>query len=105
MSRVDMGNPDVISWLRDAFSACADFTSIVVHPICKTLGKNQVRILCYHRVCDLPQTDDCMANYNVPPDAFARQLEILQRRKEAKRKTLETRLKYNRTVREQSTGL
>jgi len=41
-----------------------------------------------------------------PYDAYVGQhLEILQRRKEAKRKTVETRLEYNRTIREQSSGL
>ena len=40
-----------------------------------------------------------------PYGVYVEHLEILQRRKEAKRETLETRLGYNRTVREQSSGL
>ena len=47
-----------LRWSRTILNALVDLISIVIHPLSKILGKNQVRILTYHRVCNLPEVDD-----------------------------------------------
>lgn len=54
-----------------------DLVSIAVHPLCRFFGKNRVQILCYHRICDLPESDDVPEYFNVPPVAFAQQMAFL----------------------------
>lgn len=63
--------------LRKMLHSCAEFISVIIHPLSKLWNKNQVRILCYHRVCDLPETNDSMMYLNVPPEAFAQQMAFL----------------------------
>lgn len=65
--------------LERAMQSGADFVSTVIHPISKLWGKNRVRILLYHRVCDLPQTDDAMSYLNIPPAIFTQQMALLSR--------------------------
>jgi len=80
--------------------------------------KGEINLVPYETPSDLEQAIEAFVDYYnyrryhealkdvTPYDVYLGQhLEILQRRKEAKRKTLETRLGYNRTVREQSSGL
>ncbi len=56
---------------------CVDVASVIFYPFSKLLSRKGVRILCYHRVCDLPETKDDMRIYNVPPAAFAQQMAFL----------------------------
>ncbi len=63
--------------LRQVLNGGVDFISILVHPSSKSWGRSQVRILLYHRVCDLPSTKDSMADLNVPPVLFAQQMAFL----------------------------
>ncbi len=56
-----------------------DIISIIVHPLCRLWGKNRVRVLCYHRVCNLPETDDVMKYLHVPLAAFTEQMAFLAR--------------------------
>ncbi|MFC1964603.1 polysaccharide deacetylase family protein [Chloroflexota bacterium] len=67
----------LFSDIRQVLRASIDFASIVLHPLCRLLEKNRVRILCYHRVCNLPETDDVMRYLNVPPAMFALQMVFL----------------------------
>jgi len=70
----------LLPWLRGAlnvFRVCIDFISDVFHPLLRFLTRNQVRILCYHRICDLPQTKDAMDSLNVCPAVFAQQMAFL----------------------------
>ena len=69
----------LLSRLRGIFHTSVDFISIVIHPLCKLLAKNRVRILCYHRVCDIPH--GIKFSFNVTPTAFAQQMEFLSRNK------------------------
>ena len=61
--------------------AYVDFASIVFHPLSKLLSKKGIRILCYHRVCDLPETKDYMRNLTVSPATFAQQMAFLSQNK------------------------
>ena len=63
--------------IKNILRSCIDLVSIVFHPLSRLLGRNKVRILVYHRVCDLPETNDVMSFLNVPPKAFAQQMEFL----------------------------
>ena len=54
-----------------------DFISIMIHPLCKLLGKDHVRILFYHRVCDIPRGIEF--SFYVTPTAFAQQMGFLSR--------------------------
>ncbi len=56
---------------------CADFASVAFYPLSKLFSKNKIRILCYHRVCDLPKTKDLMLTYNVTPTVFDQQMAFL----------------------------
>ena len=67
----------MVKGLRKMVHSCAEFISVIIHPLSKLWSKNQVRILCYHRVCDLPETNDSMMYLNVPPEAFAQQMAFL----------------------------
>ncbi len=55
-------------------NALVDFISIIIHPLSKLLGRNQVRILTYHRVCNLPEIDDFTW---LSVSAFAQQMAYL----------------------------
>ncbi|RLC92980.1 MAG: hypothetical protein DRI39_07105 [Chloroflexi bacterium] len=63
--------------LRRVLRGGIDLLSILVHPASKRLGKNKIRILCYHRVCGLPKTNDIMDSLNVTPGEFAKQMAFL----------------------------
>lgn len=65
--------------LRSILHICVDLTSVVIHPLSRLLSKSQVRILCYHRVCELPETKDSMVHLNVSPASFAQQMAFLSR--------------------------
>ena len=67
----------LFSGLGSIFRAGIDFISIVIYPVAKLLGKNKIRILCYHRVCDLPETKDIMHWLNICPEVFAQQMAFL----------------------------
>jgi peptidoglycan/xylan/chitin deacetylase (PgdA/CDA1 family) len=69
----------MLSWLKHLYRAGIDFISIIAHPISKLLVRGKIRILCYHRVCDLPQTQDIMDLLNVSPALFDRQMSFLMR--------------------------
>ena len=67
----------MIEKLINILRHCVDLGSIMVCPLSRWLGRNKVRILCYHRVCDLPRTEDAMSFLNVPPEVFAGQMAFL----------------------------
>ena len=54
-----------------------DFISIIVHPLFRLLGKKRIRILLYHRVCDLPE--EAGFAFYVTPAKFSQQMEFLSR--------------------------
>jgi peptidoglycan/xylan/chitin deacetylase (PgdA/CDA1 family) len=62
---------------ENIFHGCFDIISSAIHPLSRLLSKNKVRILTYHRVCDLPETNDIMSSLNVLPEMFERQMEFL----------------------------
>ncbi len=59
---------------------CYD-ASIILRPLSKLLSKKGVRILCYHRVCDLPKTKDFMRYLSVSPEVFDQQMAFLSQNK------------------------
>jgi peptidoglycan/xylan/chitin deacetylase (PgdA/CDA1 family) len=63
--------------LKNILPSCVDLVSIIIHPLSRLLGRKRVRILCYHRVCDLPETSDSMSFLNVSPEAFTQQVKFL----------------------------
>lgn len=63
--------------LTNVLRVCLDLSCKAIYPLSRSLGKNKVRILCYHRVCGLPETGDVMRYLNVPPVAFAQQMGFL----------------------------
>lgn len=63
--------------LKEIIRSCVEFISIAIHPVSKLWSKRQVRVLCYHRVCDLPETNDVMMYLTVPPEVFAQQMAFL----------------------------
>ena len=75
-----MDGTKVLSGIIRLARSGIDFVSIMVHPFCGFMTSNRVSILCYHRVCDLPTTDDVMSYLNVPPAEFDRQMTFLSRR-------------------------
>lgn len=67
------------SWLKSLLITCSDMVSIGVHPLSKVLSRSKIRILCYHRVCDLPSAKDYEGHVSVSPEGFARQMEFLKK--------------------------
>ena len=62
---------------KEIIRSCVEFISIAIHPVSKLWSKRQVRVLCYHRVCDLLETNDVMMSLTVPPEVFAQQMAFL----------------------------
>lgn len=57
-----------------------EFVSILITPLTKIWGKNQICILCYHRVCDLhPQIGGIIRDLTVTPKAFDQQMNFLSK--------------------------
>jgi peptidoglycan/xylan/chitin deacetylase (PgdA/CDA1 family) len=54
-----------------------DIISVCYRPFAAVFGNNKVRILCYHRVCDIPETKDYVRNITVKPVEFERQMSFL----------------------------
>ena len=67
----------IVSWVKRLSRAVINLISILVHPISKLMVRNKVRILSYHRVCDLPRTGDIMDSLNVLPAVFDKQMSFL----------------------------
>ena len=69
----------MVKGLRKMMHNCAEFISVIIHPLSKLWSRGQVRILCYHSVCDLPETKDCMDTLNVSPTVFDQQMAFLSK--------------------------
>ncbi len=67
----------LFSKIRHMARMAIDVVSITVHPLYRFLGKNRIRILLYHRVCDVPESFVVPEHFNVPPVEFARQMAFL----------------------------
>lgn len=63
--------------LRGAFRVSVEIISTLVHPFSRSVLTGRIRILCYHRVCDLPHTDDVMHALHVSTGAFDEQMAFL----------------------------
>lgn len=63
--------------LTNALYLVAEIISVVIYPVCRLLVRNRFRILCYHRVCDLPKTRDYVYRISVSPAAFNEQMAFL----------------------------
>lgn len=61
--------------MRDFVVDC--LRAIINLPLYELIGKRRVRILLYHKVCDLPEGK--YRDHAVPPASFARQMEFLFR--------------------------
>jgi len=67
----------MIKKLKKLRHNAADFISIIVHPLFRLLRKKRIRILLYHRVCDLPEEAGFV--FYVTTEAFSQQMEFLSR--------------------------
>ena len=67
----------VVAGLERIVQSGIDFISRVVYPMARLWGKSKVRILLYHRVCNLPSTEDSMHYLNVPPATFDQHMAFL----------------------------
>lgn len=56
-----------------------EFVSIITHPLSRLLSRDRVRILCYHRVLELPRTKDSVCQITVSPSSFDEQMAFLYR--------------------------
>jgi len=67
--------------LTGSFAVLAEFLAIATHPLASLLCRNRVHILCYHRICDLPETGDYICGITVSPSSFEEQMAYLHRKK------------------------
>jgi peptidoglycan/xylan/chitin deacetylase (PgdA/CDA1 family) len=67
----------VFTFAVNTARSCVDFVSVLVHPVSKFFTGKRVRILCYHRVYDVPVKDPLMNYISVPRETFTRQMSFL----------------------------
>jgi peptidoglycan/xylan/chitin deacetylase (PgdA/CDA1 family) len=67
----------IFSFAVNIARSCVDFVSVLIHPASKFFAGKRVRILCYHRVYDVPVKDPLMNYLSVPRETFRRQMSFL----------------------------
>ncbi len=66
--------------MRNIFWRCIDIASILLHPVTRVLCRDRVRVLCYHKVSSIPQTNIYIQELAVPVDKFTAQMHFLARK-------------------------
>lgn len=66
----------ILTWVIIVRRATVDLVSILIHSLPNT-RYDKIRIILYHRICDLPKVGEKMDSLNVSPKAFSQQMDYL----------------------------